>query len=651
MTRQPHGYRFEDFEVTPGAAELRHSGTVVHVEPKVLKVLVHLIEHRDRLVDKSELLDAAWAESFVTENALTKAIGRLRLTLGDSAQSPRFIQTVHTRGYRFIAEVEETDAEEASVAEANARDTGPSARMSRRNLVGAILATAAIVVTLALTAASLRQRLLGGRTPPKIRSLAVLPLDNLTGTPDQDYLVDSIHEALIGELAQLSPLRVISRLSTLRYRDTDKTMPEIAEELAVDALVEGSVTRSANHIRVSAQLILGSQDEHLWAATFDRPAGDLLSLLSDLAGAIGEEIHIAIAPETKAKLKNRRLVSPEAEDAYFRARYFLSLGTRAGFSRSRALFSEVIELDPGFAEAHSGLSTTHFLEGLLGPVPHQLAAGRSERAALRALKLAPELAEAHAMLGLVRLYFDWDWPEAGRELKRALELSPNNGWLRHGYGDYLLVMGRLEESLEQVKIGRQYDPVSPIVVAPVVGHLLFLRRYDEVIEEARAWLEIDPNFPLVRGFLVSALWEQGRYNDSLQVLRERWIPRRPELVDALEQGYQRSGPRGAMLAVARQLATQTAAGPGSPATANPVTVARYFARGEDLDQAFKYLGMAVDNRQPGALHITVDPAFEILQPDPRFAALLRRMGLPEFDAFLDDDELDAAEAAGGASDH
>ena len=259
MDRLPHGYRFGRFEVTPEAAELRSAGEVVHLEPKVLKVLVYLIEHRGRLVEKAELLDAVWAETFVTENALTKAIGRLRLALDDHAQDPRFIQTAHTLGYRFIAEVEEIGGER-TVAEAS---VGPAVASEPQRLLPAIalIATTAIAVVVFLNPGGFREALLGGSAPPEIRSLAVLPFANLTGDPEQDYLVDAMHEALITELAQLSPLRVISRQSTLRYRDLDKAIPEIAQELAVDALVEGSVTRSKDRIRVSAQLILASEDK------------------------------------------------------------------------------------------------------------------------------------------------------------------------------------------------------------------------------------------------------------------------------------------------------------------------------------------------------------------------------------------------------
>ena len=307
---------------------------------------------------------------------------------------------------------------------------------------------------------------------------------------------------------------------------------------------------------------------------------------------------------------------------YFRARYFLGRGTPAEFGKAKEMFSRVTELDPDFAPAHAGLASTHFLLGLLGPVPHRLAAADSEKAALTALELDSRLGEARGMLGLVRLYFDWDWPAAGRELERAIELNPNDSLIRHGYGDYLLVMGRPEEALEQVKLGRECDPVSPIAVAPVVGHLFFLRRYDDVIEEARVLLETDPNFPLVGSFLRAALWEQGEYDEYLRLQQGR-LDRAPEHADALERGYRESGPEGAMLAIGELLAPRAEAG-----RASPLRVAGYFARGGDSDRAFEFLERAMLGREPQLLHLAVNPAFDSLRPDPRFADLLRRVGLP-----------------------
>jgi tetratricopeptide (TPR) repeat protein len=224
---------------------------------------------------------------------------------------------------------------------------------------------------------------------------------------------------------------------------------------------------------------------------------------------------------------------------------------------------------------------------------------------------------------MVRLYFDWDWPAAGRELERAVELDPNDSVIRHGYGDYLLVMGKPEEALRQMELGRQGDPASPIAAAPVVGHLLFLRRYDEVIEEARLLLESDSNFPLVREFLVEALWIRGEHDEALRLLRERWSVRAPEILDALDRGYRESGPSGAVLAIGDFLASEARAKP-----ANPMSLARYFAWGGDLDRAFEALERAIEEREPGVLHVMVFPGFDVLKSDPRFTLLMDRVGLP-----------------------
>lgn len=628
----PHSvYRFGDVQIDPGAAELRRAGQIVHLEPKVLQVLVYLLENRQRVVPKKELLDAVWQEAFVTENALTKAIGRLRQALDDDPQDPRSIQTVHTVGYRFIAEVAIAPVKTEPPNQATGGEPAayPARHLRPSQAPGAWAALLLALVLVGGVIAVVTMRGSGSDpvedegTGQPIRSVAVLPLANLTGDPEQEYLVDAIHDALIGELAQLEPLRVISRQSTLPYRDTDKSMPQIAEELAVDALIEGSVLRDGNRVRVSAQIILGPRDEHLWAESFERGAGNVLVLVSDLARAIGDEVEIVLTPERQSLLAAHRALSPEVEDAYLRARYSMSLGSATGVTQAKELFARAVELDPGFARAHAGLAGTYFLQALLGQAPHQEAATACKEAALAALELDANLADAWSVLGMARLYFDWDWPAAGRELSRALELSPNDPLIRHGYGDYLLVMGLFEDSLEQVRIGRLYDPASPLTVVPVVAHLVFLRRFDEAIAEAEAILEASPEVPIVRTSLATALWAQGRFEESLEVLRQRWQTRSPELVEALDRGHAASGPAGAMRAVAETLA---AVDPGRRADA--VWIARCFALGDDPDRAFEFLDQAVDSREPTVVHLHANPDFDGLRSDPRYFELLRRIGLP-----------------------
>jgi TolB-like protein/DNA-binding winged helix-turn-helix (wHTH) protein len=612
MSSSPTVWRFGDFEVRPGTLELRRGGEVLHLEPKVLHVLVYLLEHRDRVVEKSELLRAVWEETFVTENALTKAIGRLRQALDDQPQSPRYIQTVHTVGYRFVAEVVESGDEPRA---------GGSTRRRRWGALGAILLLAA--------AASLLLRPKpepsgSDEEPKRIRSLAVLPLDNLTGDSGQDYLVDAMHEALIEELAQLEPLRVISRQSTLHYRETDRSMPEIARELSVDALVEGSVTRSAERVRVTAQIILGARDEHLWAGSFEGSPGDLLALLTEVSKAIGDEIQVALAVEGRKPRSSWSPATPEVEDLYLRGRYSHNLTTAAGFTMARDLFTRAIELDPDFAPAYAGLASCHFLLGFFGDAPREAAAAASVAAARAALELDPDLAEAWGVLGATHLYFEWDWEAAGRELERALALAPNNALIRHGYGDYLLAMGRAEESLEQVRLGRQYDPVSPLAVVPVVGHLLFAERHEEAVEEARALLDADPGMPLVTSMMAWGLWAQGHEDEALDVWRQRWERSAPDLVEALDRGRATGAAEDALRAVGEAMARADSSSSGRASA-----VAQFFAAGGDVDRAFEFLEKAVERREPQLLHVPGQPAFEDLRLDPRYRALLRRVGLPD----------------------
>ncbi|MFQ5349443.1 MAG: winged helix-turn-helix domain-containing protein [Thermoanaerobaculia bacterium] len=404
MIRQPHAYLFGDFEVAPEAAELRRAGAVVHLEPRVLQLLVYLIEHRERLVPKSELLDAVWDEQFVTENALTKAIGRLRKALDDDAQHPGYIHTHHTLGYRFIAEVEERGADEAAAASA-AGERAEQAVVDRRRrvlLVGGLVAALVVAVLLiGLGRRAVRQRLDGDGTPAEIRSLAVLPLANLTGDPDQEYFVEGMQEALITDLSKIASIRVISRQSVMRYRDSDKPAPRIARELGVDALVEGSVMRDEDRVAIWAQLIHGPSDRHLWAQDYEREVQDVLFLVNDLARTISKELRVTLTPHQGRSLANARPVDPAVHDAHLRARYHFNQFTRPGLVKARELFRAALDLDPTFAPAYVGVGGTYLLAALRGTPPREVMPA-ARAAALKAIELDDGLADAYTLLGWVR---------------------------------------------------------------------------------------------------------------------------------------------------------------------------------------------------------------------------------------------------------
>ncbi len=611
----PSDYRFGEFVVDPGAALLLRDGEPVHLEPKVFEVLVFLIEHRNRIVGKEELVEQIWQGAFVTDNALTKAIARLRRALGDDPHQPRFIETAHSRGYRFIGTLEQHAA--------------PRADRSSRAIIlasGLVIILISAVVLWQLSEQGPKDSSPAPGDHQKIESLAVLPLENLSGDPGQDYIAEGLHELLTTELASLRSLRVISRQSTLQSRTDERSIAEIAAELEVDAIMKGSVMRTSGRTQVNIQLFPGDRDTHLWARSFGRQDENLLALLSDIARAVAAQVDAVLTAGQESRLAAYGSADLAAQEAYLRARYLLSQGKTAEWPETARLLNEAITLDPEFAAAHSALAGAHVLSGFFGLVPPDEARERAEASVQEALSLDPQLADAHSALGFIRLYFDWDIEAAGRSLAVAIELNPNDANVRHAYGDYLTALGRVEEGLEQVRIGRQSDPASPLAIAPVLGHLLFLRRYEEVVDESRALLEADPSFFLARSLMFRALWQMERYQEALDLWRDHWSERDPEAWAALEQGWVGSGPAGAMLGIGRFLSQRHGRNPG-----RALAVARYFAAAGARDEAFDYLELALEGRVPQLLHVQVEPEFDSLRDEPRFAEFSRRLGFPSRD--------------------
>jgi serine/threonine protein kinase/tetratricopeptide (TPR) repeat protein len=466
------------------------------------------------------------------------------------------------------------------------------------------------------------QRVATGADQEKIQSLAVLPLDNLMDDPEQDYFVEGMHEALITSLSKLGSLRVISRTSVMRYKDTAKSIPEIANELDVDALIEGSVLRVGEEVRITAQLIDGESDEHLWADSYDRDLRNVLSLLNEVAGAIAEEIHATLTPEQAERLTRARPVNLDAYDALLRGTQLFNTFRSSKVRESIGYFEKAIEIDSEFAEAHAWLAGAYMVLAVLGDPPMDVMP-KAKAAAQRALELDDGLAIALTAMGYVLLYFDRDWEGGGRAFRRALEVDPNSAMARHGYADYLTALDRLDESVEQVLRGRKSNPLSPLSNAVVVGHLYIARRYEEAVVEAEKLLAVDPNFLAARSFLRRTYWEMGEHEKAYEMLRRSAWASRSHIGKALDRGYADSGPKGAMLAVARLLEAQS-----DTTFVDPLTIAVYFARAGEDGVAIDWLEKAEEDRSPTMVHTMLDPCFDSIRDAPRFKALRRRMNLP-----------------------
>jgi len=462
---------------------------------------------------------------------------------------------------------------------------------------------------------------------PAMPSIAVLPFDNLTHDSAHDYFVDGIHEALITELVKLGAVGVTSRGSVMRYKDRPNDLKKVARELGVQALVEGSVLRSGDRVRVSAQLIRADTDRHVWAQTYDRDVGNVLALLDEVAKAIANEVGRTVdqtVPEGRPSTRKPHRVNPKAYEAYLRGQEIFN---REGFEttllpRIERHCEEATRLDPEFAEAWGELARNRVWQAFFGLRPPGELLPLAREAAHRALALDESTGRAWSALGAISLYFDWNFPAAKQELERAVSLAPHDAAVRHAYSDYFVVMGQTAESLGQVLMGREHNPGSLLAEFFIPGHAVAAKRYQEAIDTARAMLSRHPEVRNSRHFLAKALWLTGHYEEAIVEFGTLWDPASGR-ARVLETAFSRRGPRAAMKAVADFLAKGT--GQEAP---NPTEVASYYAIAHEADAAFAWLEKAFAQRTPGLLHVPADPFFDPIRQDPRIDDLCRRVGLP-----------------------
>ena len=452
-----------------------------------------------------------------------------------------------------------------------------------------------------------------------IESIAVLPLQNLSNDPAQKYFVEGMQDALITRLSRMTELRVISKTSTFRYETTEKSIPEIARELNVDVLIEGSVLRDANRVRITAQLIRGAEDEHLWANSYDRDLDHVLTLINEIAVAIADEIKVTVKQQDVEELAQSASTSLEVHELVLQGNHFFD---RFMFDQSLRHYQQAVDLDAEFAPAHAGVAASYLLKGFLDWNASSVFIPKAREAALKAISLDGNSAGGYSGLGFIKLYFDWDWEGAKTSLSRALELRPNDSRTRHAYADYLMVMGNLKESLNQVEIGRLYDPFSPMAGMVLGFHRILARQYDEVIEEDRKAIAEEPDLVVDLPYYPEALWLKGMHEEALAMYKRTW-GRDEELLLAMNRGYSESGCTGAMHSLANALAQR------KPEFEDFVTLAKLYARAGEPGLALESLEKAYQHRQPQILHIKAMPDFDELRSNSEFQDLLNRIGFPE----------------------
>jgi TolB-like protein/DNA-binding winged helix-turn-helix (wHTH) protein len=625
-------FRVGPWLVQPSLNTISQNGTSNRVEPKMMGVLVCLAEHTGEVVPKERLLQAVWPGTFVSDDVLKRSVSELRRVFDDDAHESRIIETIPKRGYRLVVDVKPANGNGAAhltssqATEAELPSARPVIRKWRIGFSAMGIVVPIFGLLLAFNIAGSRERLFGNGRPPVIRSVAVLPLQNLSGDPRQDYFADGMTEELITELSGISTLKVISHTSVMRYKNTNKSLPDIAGDLHVDGIVAGSVLRSGDRVRITAQLIFARTDTNIWARTYDRDLRDVLALQSAVATAIADEIQVRLTPQYKLRLANVKAINPKALDAYLAGRYHLEqmsiLFFKRGMKKSakdeqtKAMqsFREAIKQDPTYAPGYLGVA-----DSLVSSYELTSDDVREAKAAVaKALELDESLVDAHVTLAMLREH-DWDWAGAEKEYQHAVELNPSSALAHDRYGYFFDEMGRLDEAMAEHQKAQELDPIKD----HIGGELYFRRKWDLgrdlTVDQGGA------NGANTSDWYRAVEYERlGMYKEAVT----EWehvaiIYGYEDLAMALARGYSKSGYKPALQELVQGMEKHA-----RRAYFAPWIIAHFYGELDDKDRAFAWLEKCYE--QHALQFLKVDPLWsDNLRSDPRFAELVHRMGLPQ----------------------
>jgi TolB-like protein/DNA-binding winged helix-turn-helix (wHTH) protein/Tfp pilus assembly protein PilF len=629
-------YRFGPFSLNPGEKVLLRQGRPVALTAKAFEILMLLVQNPGRSLAKEEMLREVWPDSFVDESNLAQHIFQLRKILEEAPGGRAYIETIPRYGYRFTQQVQQSPTPSGETP-ATAPDAFASVgRMDEtatkpRWIIVAALAAVAAVAAVGIYVANERASNPRGVKAGKVM-LAVLPFENLSRDAQQEYLSNGLTEEMITQLGNLDPERlgVIARTSAMQYKDSHKDLRQISRELGVDYILEGSVRREGDQVRITAQLIQVRDQTHLWAKEYDRNLRDILVLQSDVAGSVAREIQLRLTPQQTASLAVAHPVDPQAYELYLKGRYFWNKRNEAAYVKAIDFFDQAIARDPQYARAYSGLADAYALLGSWpnAGLPRRVAMPRAKEAALTALKLDDSLAESHASLAFVEMQYEWNWAASEQEFRRAIALNPNYATAHQWFAYWLMVQGHADDSIAEIELARKADPLSIIIRSDAVEMLCTAGRFDEAIAQAHEALEFDPNFRISRYFLGVAYIGKKMYPDALAEYQkgvaidgnDEWsrvglgrvyalLHDRRNAEKIVQQLLQDSRRRG-------ELALELAF--------------IYAALGEK-DRAFAWLDKAYQNREGGLMFLNTPPYFDAVRSDPRFTNLVRKMGLPPAD--------------------
>jgi TolB-like protein/DNA-binding winged helix-turn-helix (wHTH) protein/Flp pilus assembly protein TadD len=633
----------ENLELDLSSGQLCRAGRVLKIERIPVAVLLLLVQRRGEVVSREQIVEMIWGKDVYldTDNAINGAIRKIRQVLRDDPEQPRFIQTITGKGYRFIAPVIAPDAEaQAPPVIAAQQSDGSEASANRflRNrkyvlgvllLAVAILAIVSVVIYPAFFGLRAWSSHAGGRT-----MLAVLPFENLTGDANQEYFSDGMTEEMITQLGSLDPdqMGVIARTSVMHYKHSQEPLPQIARELGVEYVLEGSVRRDADKLRITAQLIQMRDQTHLWARQYDRAATDVLVVQSEIASQISDEIQKALGERKPIAPAPQPVLSPQAFEAYtlyLKGQYFLNKRTKEGFQDAIGYFQQATLTDPADARAYAALAGSYALWAAYSGAPPAEFAPQARAAALRAVQLNDRLPEGHAALALIVQNHDYDWQNAEKEFKKAIALNPNYATAHHWYAEHLAWRGRFEEAFRESERARQLDPLSLIIASDYGAILYYSRQYDKAIAQFGAVREMDPHFS--RAALVYQPYvERGMFAEAEAVIQNQNQNQKQKPSDgrwyhsSLAYVYGRSGRRDEAQAEIKKLLDVNREQPMDPV----VLVQAYIGMG-DNDQTLAWLEKAFAQHSNGLTGLKVDPMYDPVRDKPQFQNILARVGLAQ----------------------
>lgn len=577
-------YSFDDVFVDLNNFRVMKHGQAKKVEPRAFDVLVYLIEHRGRVVEKKELFEQVWKQSFVTDGTLAQEIKNIRRAIGDDAGSPRFIKTIPKHGYRFIAEVTEV--------------TPPTVPRERE---------------------SVRER---APSP----TIAVLPFINLSSDTDNDYFCDGLSEELIHRLAKVKELRVVAHSSSASFKDRSLNVREIGQKLLVGSVLEGSVRRAGDRLRISAQLINTAEGYHLWAGEYDRQIGDLFAIQDDIALAILGELKIELLREQKSGLVKRYTENVEAYRLYLKGRHFWHRRHQGFLQKAMECFQQAIERDPFYALAYTGLADAYSMMAFLGYIAPRKAFPTAKAMVRKALETDETLAEAHTSIGIINLLYDFDLAAAEREFKRALELYPDYSLAHQWYSHYFIVRGQFNEGLAEIYQALAIEPVSPMINAAAGRALCYARKFEAAMDQLQKTIELDPYLPFAQFYLGLSLVLQRRYAEALIAFKKveeitggfHWATAATGYVCAITGDQEKAEQ---IIQEWNQRSKEKYIPPVSMAV-------MYMGLGDD-EKALESLARGYEEHDPLLIWVNVMPDFDFdrLRPDRRFQDLIRRLGL------------------------